>query len=58
MPPVSLLCHYLDDEQRRGFVESMAEVKVSQNEVIMRQGAPPGARHVGSLHAPSRAFPC
>jgi len=38
MPPVSLLCHYLDDDQRRGFVDSMAEVKVGQNEVIMRQG--------------------
>ena len=40
MPPVQLLCHYLDDEHRRGFVDSMAEVKVKQEEVIMRQGVP------------------
>ena len=39
MPPVALLCNYLDDEEeRRGFVDSMAEVKVKQEEVIMRQG--------------------
>ena len=40
MPPVAILCHYLDDpEKRRAFVDSMAEVKVKQEEVIMRQGA-------------------
>ena len=38
MPPVQLLCHYLDDDARRKFVDSMAEVKVKQEEVIMRQG--------------------
>ena len=39
MPPVALLSHYLDEDSRRGFVDSMAEVKVKQEEVIMRQGA-------------------
>ena len=39
MPPVALLMNYLDDDDtRRGFVDSMAEVKVKQEEVIMRQG--------------------
>jgi len=38
LPPVSLLCHYLDDAARRAFVDGMAEVKVKQEEVIMRQG--------------------
>ena len=37
MPPVSLLCHYLDEQKRREFVDGMAEVKVKCEEVIMRQ---------------------
>jgi len=39
MPPVALLINYIDDDEgRKGFVDSMAEVKVKQEEVIMRQG--------------------
>ena len=39
MPPCALLHNYMDtDEERRGFVDSMAEVQVKQQEVIMRQG--------------------
>ena len=39
MPPITLLAHYIEDvDQRRTFVDSMAEVKVKQEEVIMRQG--------------------
>jgi hypothetical protein len=37
---VTLLAKYLADENdRRRFVDGMAEVKVKQEEVIMRQGA-------------------
>ena len=39
MPPVELLVAYMaDPEKRKQFVDSMAEVKVKQEEVIMRQG--------------------
>ena len=39
MPANSLLCAYLEEDARRKFVDSAAEVKVRRNEVIMRQGA-------------------
>eukprot|EP00962_Isochrysis_galbana_P056004 scaffold27829_cov119-Isochrysis_galbana.AAC.3 len=39
MPPNTLLCAYLDDKDRRAFVDSSSEVKVKRGEVIMRQGA-------------------
>ncbi|EOD40173.1 hypothetical protein EMIHUDRAFT_69788, partial [Emiliania huxleyi CCMP1516] len=38
MPANSLLCAYLEEDARRNFVDSAAEVKVRRNEVIMRQG--------------------
>ena len=38
MPETPLLLNYLDQDGRRAFVDSMAEVKVKQGEVIMRDG--------------------
>jgi len=39
MPAIALVCHYIEDvDERRKFVDGMAEVKVKQEEVIMRQG--------------------
>ena len=39
IPPVSLLCNYIEEESdRKAFVESMASVTVKKEEVIMRQG--------------------
>ena len=38
MPPNTLLCAYLDDRERRTFVDASSEVKVKRGEVIMRQG--------------------
>ena len=42
MPPVQLLCNYLDDAARRAFVDGMAEVKVRQEEVqAVKEGKKP-----------------
>ena len=49
MPPITLLCNYMDDDERRAFVDKMYEVKVHSEEVIMRQGA--HALEVGRMHA-------
>ena len=39
MPETPLLLNYLDQDGRRAFVDSMAEVKVKQGEVIARVGS-------------------